>query len=81
VPGDRAEACGGLMEPIGLRGTSTAGWDIVHRCLRCGAVRRNRAALDDPRQPDSWEAVRELAARSDGGWRGTGERKGRQPDA
>lgn len=48
-PGDRAENCGGLMEPIALEG-STPNYRIVHRCLSCGAERRvNVNAADDPR--------------------------------
>ncbi|MBN1442448.1 MAG: RNHCP domain-containing protein [Planctomycetes bacterium] len=61
VPGDRAEACGGLMEPVGVKGSSAGGWDIVHRCVRCGATRVNRAALDDPRQGDAWELIEALS--------------------
>lgn len=45
-PGDRAAACRGLMEPVGLlyeRGRFV----VVHRCVRCGSRRRNRAAAND----------------------------------
>ena len=61
VPGDRAESCGGLMEPTSLEGSAASGWTIVHRCLVCGALRRNRAALEDPVQPDSWDKLLELS--------------------
>jgi len=45
-PGDRAANCGGLMEPVGA--TQKSGETIiVHRCLDCGHIKRNRAALDD----------------------------------
>ena len=57
VPGDRAESCGGLMEPIGIESDAKRGWMIVHRCVRCGFTRRNRAALDDPRQADEFEVL------------------------
>ena len=57
VPGDRAESCLGPMRPYAVEGSVTRGWDILFRCERCGAERRNRAAPDDPRQPDSWEAI------------------------
>ncbi len=62
VPGDRSERCGGLMRPIGVVGSPGAGWHIVHRCLECGAVRSNRTAEDDPRQPDDWDRIVELSA-------------------
>ncbi len=63
VPGDRAERCGGAMKPIGLQGSPSAGWKISFRCLRCGAVRSNRAAQDDPVQPDRWDLLVELSTR------------------
>jgi DNA-directed RNA polymerase subunit RPC12/RpoP len=64
-PGDRASDCGGLLEPIGAEHSGKKGWVIVHRCARCGAVRRNKAALDDPDMPDDFEAVVALVAGAD----------------
>lgn len=46
-PGDRASLCLGLMEPIGLDQHTKKGWIIIHRCTKCGAERRNKAAPDD----------------------------------
>ncbi|HWG84283.1 MAG TPA: RNHCP domain-containing protein, partial [Deinococcales bacterium] len=46
-PGDRASDCGGLLEPVSVDHDSKKGWVIVHRCRACGAVKRNKAALDD----------------------------------
>lgn len=63
VPGDRASPCGGPMMPLRLvqpRGKRIA---VRHRCLRCGAESTNRLSYDDPRQPDSIEAIAELQAR------------------
>ena len=57
VPGDRGAACKGLMEPTRVEADAKRGWMIVHRCVRCGAVRRNRAALADPRQPDDFDII------------------------
>ena len=51
-PGDRANPCGGLMEPIAAEPDARRGYIIVHRCEKCGAVRRNRAAHEAPVQPD-----------------------------
>lgn len=45
-PGDRAAACGGMMEPVAVEGSSPH-YDIIHRCSRCGLKRRNKAASDD----------------------------------
>lgn len=61
VPGDRRAECAGLMEPVAVETDAKRGWMIVHRCARCGATRRNRAALQDPRQPDDASALMALA--------------------
>ncbi|MBX7137022.1 MAG: RNHCP domain-containing protein [Oligoflexia bacterium] len=45
-PGDRAASCGGLMRAIALEikgGKQT----IIHRCDKCGEIRRNRAHKSD----------------------------------
>ena len=57
VPGDRASGCGGMMEPVAVEEDARRGWMIVHRCTCCSAVRRNKAALDDPVQPDCFDAL------------------------
>ncbi|MBI2096318.1 MAG: RNHCP domain-containing protein [Candidatus Taylorbacteria bacterium] len=45
-PGDRAEKCGGLMEPVGL--VQKAGqFVLTHRCLICSKESGNRAAPAD----------------------------------
>jgi len=67
VPGDRLASCGGLMAPLSLESDAKRGWMILHRCVRCGFTRRNRAALDDPRQPDDFEATLEIVTRERAG--------------
>ena len=44
MPGDRANDCGGIMEPIRVETDPRKGYIILHRCRKCGAVGRNRAA-------------------------------------
>lgn len=56
-PGDRAESCGGAMEPIALRKKSDE-WVITHRCTRCGFRRRQRSD-----ESDSFGALIELSRR------------------
>ncbi len=47
-PGDRLEACGGMMKPISVEG-GTPDYVITHRCENCGFTRRNKAQkMDDP---------------------------------
>ena len=62
-PGDRASDCGGTLEPVAVEDGGRKGWVVVHRCTRCGAMRRNRSALDDPGQPDRYERIVDLSVR------------------
>ena len=55
-PGDRANPCHGLLEPIVAEHSGKKGWVIVHRCTLCGELRRNKAALDDA-VPDDFERL------------------------
>jgi len=57
APGDRQGTCGGLMAPVGIQYRAGKGYQIIHRCLVCGAERVNKAAVDTI-QPDD---VRVLA--------------------
>ena len=45
-PGERASACGALMEPlrVEMRGQD---WMLVHHCVKCGFERRNKVAQND----------------------------------
>ena len=45
-PGDRAEECGGVMRPVSVEVVRGA-YVIVHRCERCGVVRRCKASARD----------------------------------
>lgn len=61
-PGDRASDCAGVLEPVAVEHSGKKGWIIVHRCRRCGALRRNKAALDDPDQPDDFDVLVALSS-------------------
>lgn len=45
-PGDRAAACEGLMEPIGIEPFGKS-WKILHRCQSCGHERKNKVVAVD----------------------------------
>ncbi len=45
-PGDRAETCQGMMEPVGIESRAT-GYRILFRCKSCGIERWNKAAPED----------------------------------
>ena len=46
-PGDRACECRGRLEPVKAETDPKKGFIIVHKCEKCGAIRRNRSASDD----------------------------------
>jgi hypothetical protein len=45
--GDRGSGCQGLMEPIGKQIKKDGEEVLVHKCLVCNEIRRNRVAGDD----------------------------------
>lgn len=47
TPGDRANACKGMMEPIGVTTKSRGEFSLIHKCTVCGFQRLNRIAGDD----------------------------------
>lgn len=48
-PGDRAAGCGGVMDAVFAEPDAKRGFIITHKCRKCGALRRNKAASDDDR--------------------------------
>jgi hypothetical protein len=66
VPGDRAAHCYGLMGCIAVEHDARRGWMLVHCCTRCGSVRRNKAAVGDPLQPDRFEELLRVAEERQG---------------
>lgn len=61
-PGDRSSDCRGVQEPVAVEQSGKKGWVIVHRCRACGAVSRNRAALEDSLAPDDFGLLVALAS-------------------
>ncbi len=45
-PGDRAEVCGGMMEPIKVSKKGKE-YVITHKCIKCGTEKINKAIKDD----------------------------------
>ena len=45
-PGDRASSCGGMMRPVAAMAAGDS-YIIIHRCEKCGKVKRQRAADND----------------------------------
>lgn len=62
VPGDRSSDCGGLMEPTALV-RSKKGFQIVHRCKKCGIEKKNIVAQGVEGDEDSIEVLIRLPIR------------------
>ncbi|OGY49774.1 MAG: hypothetical protein A3B89_04870 [Candidatus Buchananbacteria bacterium RIFCSPHIGHO2_02_FULL_40_13] len=45
-PGDRLEKCDDLMKPVDLY-KEGQNWILVHRCEKCGIIKRNRISTGD----------------------------------
>ena len=43
-PGDRANECRGALRPIRTEPDPKKGFIVIHRCEKCGEIRRNKAA-------------------------------------
>lgn len=63
MPGDRASRCEGLMEPVKALPDAKKGYIIIHRCTKCGEIRRNKAAHEAPNQPDDIDLIIKLTAK------------------
>ncbi|MBQ8005943.1 MAG: RNHCP domain-containing protein [Clostridia bacterium] len=61
-PGDRSSDCGGLLRPIKVETDPRKGYIIIHKCEKCGAIRRNRAAHLAKTQPDDIKKLIRLTA-------------------
>lgn len=45
-PGDRLEACGGMMEPVRVE-VKNKEYTIIHACIKCNLERSNKAVRED----------------------------------
>jgi hypothetical protein len=45
-PGDRAETCGGMMEPVDTE-ESGGQWQVIQKCCRCGKIHKNKISTND----------------------------------
>ena len=45
-PGDRAEQCDGMMEPVNFE-LRKGEYILVHKCEKCSAIKRNKMQADD----------------------------------
>ena len=62
-PGDRQNTCLGIMDAIKTEINPKKGYVLVHKCRKCGEIKRNRAAFDAKVQPDDMDKIIMLSAR------------------
>lgn len=60
TPGDRANICHGIMKAFRLSHNGKKGWQITHKCIKCGKEQLNLVAQNDI-QPDDWAEVVQLS--------------------
>ena len=63
-PGDRANPCRGLMKPVAAIADAKKGYIIIHKCQKCSAILRNKAAYGTSVQPDDMSLIIELTSHS-----------------
>lgn len=56
LPGDRECDCHGLMKPENIVYNSKKGYQIIHKCVKCGLERANVISRDSV-QPDNFELI------------------------
>lgn len=56
IPGDRKNGCHGLMKPLRLVYRPNKGWQVVHKCKKCGHEKANKIA-EGCLQPDNWDII------------------------
>ena len=61
-PGDRANSCAGILRPISAQPDPKKGYIIIHKCDKCGAICRNKAAHEAKVQPDDMDLIISLTA-------------------
>ena len=47
MPGDREAECRGFLKPVQVELDSKKGYVIIYKCEKCGAIRKNKSAIDD----------------------------------
>lgn len=52
MPGDRKSKCKGLMEPIGIDYSSKKGYQLIHQCMICRKIQKNKVAINTVQEDD-----------------------------
>lgn len=56
TPGDRKSTCHGIMKAFRVKFSGKKGWQIVHKCMKCGTEKVNKIAEGDV-QSDDWTMI------------------------
>ncbi|HDR8112505.1 TPA: RNHCP domain-containing protein [Bacillus cereus] len=52
TPGDRNSLCKGLMKPLDLEYSNKKGYQIIHQCLQCNKIQKNKVAVNSIQEED-----------------------------
>jgi DNA-directed RNA polymerase subunit RPC12/RpoP len=47
IPGDRKSKCLGIMKVIKIDFNSKKGYMLIHKCIKCGKINKNKVMDDD----------------------------------
>lgn len=62
-PGDRANACRGMLRPIGIYTHTKKEYVILYQCVKCAERVKSKAILADGNAADNFDIIMELAGR------------------
>lgn len=57
LPGDRSNPCKGRLEATGYETNPKKGLVLIFTCVKCGKITKNKAATEDPEQPDDYDQI------------------------
>ncbi|MBA2728285.1 MAG: RNHCP domain-containing protein [Parachlamydiaceae bacterium] len=60
IPGDRKSQCGGIMIACKILLHAKKGWQVIHKCQKCGIEKANKIAEND-QQSDDWQLLIKLS--------------------
>ena len=62
MPCDRQNPFGGVMDAIKAEPDPKKGYIIIHKCRKCGEIKRNKSAHEAKSQPDDIRKIIKLTA-------------------
>ncbi|MEX6015298.1 RNHCP domain-containing protein [Mammaliicoccus sciuri] len=61
VPGDRESTCEGIMDPIDIIHNSKKGYQLIHKCRKCGELRKNKIAKNTIQEDNILDFLKKIS--------------------